>query len=193
MGSCLCLENWSLEGKLGLDPGWYDGPFPKQGIGEEKGDCLPNLWRREWTGLLVTETCRDLGGQDQPLLLGISQGQWYQLDHPSRHSKAGEMPWEEKIQYWYLKMDPAFFQGCFDCIETCKSYYKKLLLELISFSFSLQNSKNYGLGNQQIHCRRFFPWSYFYVKSANTRERRWNRKKMGKINLWHLYASFSLG
>jgi len=43
-GSRLCFENWFLEGRFDSDPGGYNVPFPKKGIGEEKGDCLPDLW-----------------------------------------------------------------------------------------------------------------------------------------------------
>lgn len=64
---------------------------------------------------------------------------------------------EEKGTARNLKMDPKCFQACFYCTETFKSYYKKLLLELISISFLLQNSQNRGLGNQQINYRTFPP------------------------------------
>lgn len=41
---------------------------------------------------------------------------------------------EEKDRAFNLKMDPKCFQACFYYTETYKSYHKKLLLELLSFS-----------------------------------------------------------
>lgn len=69
--SCLCFEEWFLEGRLDLEPGWDKVPFPKSRTGQENDDCSPKSWWRAWTVLLITKTCGDLGNRTNLYCRGL--------------------------------------------------------------------------------------------------------------------------
>lgn len=175
--SCLCFGKWFSEGRLDLEPGWCKVPFPRTRTGLENGDCSPKSWWRVWTVLLIPRTCGDLGDRTDLYCKGLSWAGSSITDwaiHPGFPNKRSAM--EEKHTAHNQRVGLKYFQACFYHTETYDSYYKKLLLEFISFS--LQNFKNHCFGSQQIYYGGFSPWSYFPVKNANTRQHKWKHWKM---------------